>query len=323
MTETKQSDFHESKPQPIFFISHGGPTFADKNDKVGSNVGAWNKTKQIGDYIKNELKPDYIIVVSAHWQSDAPNVIEVSVPGPGEASYTKNGIKSHKLRPDENALIYDFYGFPQQFYDSQFHTVANSALADGIVKTIEESDLFKAKTRERGIDHGVFVPFKIAFADTEVPNSKELDVDVPVIQVSLAGTPDIETHFRLGQVLSKYRDQNCLVVFSGASVHNLKDLRSPGPNETYGYAAPFNRLLTNILTHEDPSRILQQFTKIPESPELNRIYVGAHPTNEHLLPAVVAAGASRGDQCKLLYTDLVASLGWNLYGWGLTESSGF
>lgn len=321
MTQTEQFEFHKSKPQPIFFLSHGGPTFADKHDKVGSNVGAWNKTRQIGNYIKNELKPDYIIVVSAHWQSDAPNTIEVSIPGPGEKNYTKNDTKSRKLRPDENALIYDFYNFPQKFYDSQFHTVTNRALADDIVKTIGESGFFKAKTRERGIDHGVFVPFKIAFADTEVADSEELDVDVPVIQVSLAANSDIETHFRLGQALSKYRDQNGLVVLSGASVHNLKDLRSPGPGESYEYAAPFNHLLTDILTHEDSSAVLPKLIKIPETPELNKIYVGAHPTNEHFLPAVIGAGVSRGDKCKLLYSDLIASLGWNLYGWGLTENS--
>lgn len=322
MTQTERFNFKRSEPQPLFFLSHGGPTFADKRDKVGSNLGAWNKTKQIGNYIKNELKPDFIIVVSAHWQSDAPNSIEVSIPGPGEENYVKNDTRSNRIRPDENALIYDFYHFPQQFYESQFHTISNKALAEDIVHTIKESSFFDAKIQERGVDHGVFVPLKIAFADTDVQDSKTLDVDVPVIQVSLAGTPDIETHFKLGQVLSKYRDQNGLLILSGASVHNLKDLRTPKPNETYDYAQPFNDVLTDVLTTTDHSKILQEFQKIPDTPELNEIYVAAHPTNEHFLPAVIGAAASRGDNCKLLYTDLVASLGWNLYGWGLPEDSG-
>ena len=33
------------------------------------NKGAWNTVKKIGNNIKKNWKPDYIIVISAHWQS--------------------------------------------------------------------------------------------------------------------------------------------------------------------------------------------------------------------------------------------------------------
>lgn len=321
MPESEHFIFRKSeKPLPIFFLSHGGPTFADKHDKFGSNLGAWNKTKQIGDYIKNELKPDFIIVVSAHWQTNAPDEIEVSLPGIGEAWYTQNDVRSKKLRPDENALIYDFYGFPKRFYESQFHTIPNRFIADDIVKTLKASDWFQAKTQERGIDHGVFVPMKVAFADTKVQDSHKLDVDVPLIQVSMAGTPDIEIHYRLGEALSRYRDYNGLLLFSGMSVHNLRDMNiaMAMDNEPLPYAKPFNDLLTRILTSTDHSKRMDELKQIPRTPELNKLYRAAHPTNEHFLPAVVAAGASRGDDCKLLYSDASGSLGWNLYRWGST-----
>jgi aromatic ring-opening dioxygenase catalytic subunit (LigB family) len=321
MPEADHFVFNKSdKPLPVFFFSHGGPTFADKNDKLGSNLGAWNTTNKIGNYIKNKLKPDFIIVVSAHWQTNNPDEIEVSIPGEGEAWYTQNDIVSKKIRPDENALIYDFYGFPKKFYDSQFHTISNNFIANDIVKTLKESDWFQAKVQQRGIDHGAFVPMKVAFGNTEVLDSGKLDVDVPVIQVSLAGTSDIAIHYKLGEILSKYRDLNGTIIFSGMSVHNLRDLGKAmaNNNKPLEYVKPFNKILTDILTNPDKEQVFNQLKQLPNNPEWAKHYKGAHPTNEHLLPAIVAAGAARGDECKLLYDGASGSLGWNLYRWGTT-----
>ncbi|KAG0688701.1 hypothetical protein C6P40_000615 [Pichia californica] len=318
--------FNQSKkPLPIFFLSHGGPTFADKNDKFGSNLGAWNKTKEIGNYIKNTLKPDFIIVVSAHWQTEVPDEIEISIPGIGESWYHHNDVKSKKLRSDENSLIYDFYGFPEKYYKTQFHTVSNKFIANDIVKTLKDSDWFQAKTQERGIDHGVFVPMRVALSDdVEILDTNKLDLEIPLIQVSLAGTPDIEIHYRLGEALSRYRDLNGMIIFSGMSVHNLRDLgiAFSNDNKPMPYGKPFNDLLTKILTNKDSSKILDEFKQMTRIPEQNKLYRSSHPTNEHFLPLVVAAGASRGDECKLLYSDVSGSLGWNLYRWGSTDQEG-
>lgn len=318
MPEYEHFSFKKSeKPLPIFFLSHGGPTFADKHDKMGSDLGAWNTTRSIGNYLKNVVKPDFLIVVSAHWQTNQPDEINVSIPGKGEPWYTQNCV-SKKIRPDENALVYDFYGFPQKFYDSQFHTVPNKVIADDIVKSLKESDWFQAKTQERGIDHGAFVPLKVALGNVDVLDSGKLDVDIPLIQVSLAGTPDIEIHWKLGEVLAKYRDLNGAVIFSGMSVHNLRDLgrAMSQNNKPLEYNKPFNELLTKILTNPNKSEVLEELKQLPRKPEYSKLYRAAHPTNEHLLPAIVGAGAARGDECKLLYTSSTGSLGWNLYSWG-------
>lgn len=318
MTDTEHFIFNESKKLPIFFFSHGGPTFADRDDKMGSNAGAWDATKKIGTYIKKTLNPDYIIVVSAHWQTKGPDEIEISVPGMGEAFYTENGIKSKKIAPHENALVYDFYGFPKKFYESQFHTYYNNAIAKDIVQTLKKSDWFQAKTTERGVDHGVFVPMKVAFGNPDVPDSKDWDIDVPVIQVSLAGTPDIEIHYRLGEALSKYRSLNGAIIFSGMSVHNLRDLgiAMSQNNKPLEYVKPFNTILTNILTKTEKAKLMEELKQLPRKSEYKELYHRSHPTNEHLLPAIVGAGAAMGDECKEIYSSSSGSLGWNLYGWG-------
>ncbi|VEU23098.1 DEKNAAC104118 [Brettanomyces naardenensis] len=304
-------------PLPIFFLSHGGPTLADRNDKFGSNEGAWDKTREVGNYIKNVVKPDFIIYVSAHWQSDFPDKVEVAIPGPKENRFMESNTVSHKLSPDENALIYDFYGFPARHYRNQFHTLANKAIADDIVATVSDSNYFVAQTTERGIDHGCWVPLRVAFGDTEAEDTKKLDIDIPVIQVSLTGTDDINIHYKLGQALAKYRDLNGCLIFSGMSVHNLRDMGKAmnSGKKALDYVDPFNKILTGILT--GPSdEVLPKLMKLPQKEEWRTLYRLSHPTNEHFLPVVVGAGASRGDQCKEIYNDAALSLGWGSYIWG-------
>lgn len=310
-------------PLPMFFFSHGGPTFADKNDKYGSNLGAWNKTREVGKYIKNTLKPDFIICVSAHWQSDFPNKVEIAIPGPKENHFMESGTTSHRITPDENTLIYDFYNFPAVHYRNQFHTLANRAIAKDIAKTFSESNFFEAETRERGIDHGCWVPLRVAFGNTQVEDTKQLDVECPVIQVSLAGTDDIEIHYKLGQVLNKYRDLNGCIILSGMSVHSLRDMgraiQSGKP--ALDYVSPFNSLITKILTGPS-TEVLSQLKQLPNKEGWRTLYRLSHPTNEHFLPMVVGAGAAKGDECKELYNAADLSLGWNIYRWGKTGKKG-
>lgn len=303
-------------PLPIFFFSHGGPTFCVRDDKFGGDAGAWDTTKAAGQYIRDVLKPDYIICVSAHWQAEFPDTIEVSVPGPKENRFMESSTKSKKVCDDENALIYDFYNFPQVFYDTQFHTLANKAIANDIAETISDSKYFMASTRERGIDHGVWVPLRVAFGDCDTVDTKKIDLDIPLIQVSLAGTDDIEIHYRLGEALQKYRDLNGVLIFSGMSVHNLRDMQRAfmTGKKAMGYVEPFNKILTQILTSA-PETVLPQLKELPNKEEWRRYYRLSHPTNEHFLPVAVAAGAANMNTCREVYTDSKGSLGWNIYRW--------
>lgn len=56
----------------------------------------------------------------------------------------------------------------------------------------------KAKRVERGVDHGIWVPFKVMF-----PPGKPLEV--PVIQVSTIHGYDLESQIRLGEAIKSLR----------------------------------------------------------------------------------------------------------------------
>ncbi|CUM64189.1 uncharacterized protein PRCAT00001783001 [Priceomyces carsonii] len=302
-------------PFPTFFLSHGGPTFMYEDDEFG-NKGAWNITRTLGQTIKNKWKPDYIIVVSAHWQSSGRNSVEIAVPSDGE---------------DQNALIYDFYGFPDYMYKEKFRTKCSKFLANDVKEHLKAGG-FHTTLSKRGIDHGVWVPLKVAFSEDSSVKEPEainkLDLpDTSLIQVSLTYTDDFETNFRLGELLSNYTNNllwdekrgkylKGLIICSGMSVHNLRDLGIAflKPGHVMPYVRPFNSILTETL-YNSPNVLagLQELRR-----KHNSLMFQAHPTLEHFLPIVVASGIHNecGGSIKELYTDSQASLGWNIYQFG-------
>lgn len=271
---------------PAFFLSHGGPTFMYKG-QMGSDIGAYDNTKQIGKYIVETLRPEFILCVSAHWQSgNGANAVEVAIPSKAD---------------DENPLIYDFYGFPKHMYQEKFATKASTTLANEIVHHLKESG-FQAKTTIRGIDHGVWVPFKVAFGDS---------LDIPLLQVSLPGSESIESNIMLGKALRRFR-QNGAVVFSGMSVHNLRDMMINGFDRPLPYAKPFNQQLKAALMKSNSDDRIESLQKLMQGP----LFRQAHPTPEHFLPLVAGVGSSFHEDIHEIYSGETGSLGWSIYRYG-------
>lgn len=293
-------------PYPSYFFSHGGPTFIYEDDPM-CDAGAFKTTRGIGNHIKNDLKPDYIVVVSAHWQSSGENRVDIGVPD------KPNGA---------NEVIYDFYGFPKQLYQEKFVLKSSSFVANKLQAEFQRKG-FTSNLVKRGIDHGVWVPFRVAFLDK---NSSSVDLlDIPLVQVSLTSRDeDFDTHYKLGKVLSHFRENPIydeankkelrgLVIFSGMSVHNLPDLRYAW-GSVRKYAKDFNGLLRKILVNDDKTLDRLESLKTQHKSLLYQ----AHPTLEHFVPLVAACGvvAEKEEPITELYNNEMASAGWGIYQFG-------
>lgn len=64
-------------------------------------------------------------------------------------------------------------------------------------------------SKNRGYDHGVFIPLMILYPDA----------NIPVIQISLLKSLDPQKHFEMGKALRKLKKDGFLILGSGASVH--------------------------------------------------------------------------------------------------------
>ncbi len=244
--------------------------------------------QRIGKEITEQVKPSAVVVFSAHWQAERPNTIEVNV-------------------SEEEPLLYDFYGFPRHYYSEKFPNKGSASLAKRVMEVLGENGI-KTQPVERGLDHGVFVPFKVMF------DPKTNPLTVPIVQVSLFDDDrDAAAHIKLGRAVQKLREENVLIIASGMSVHNLRHLMmTMGTGKTMPYAASFDAALKDAAETKPGEHRDEVMVDLLSRPDARQ----AHPTFEHLLPIHVAVGASGDDQGKQLWTLAEGSMAWAQYRFG-------
>ncbi len=239
----------------------------------------------IGREITQKIKPKAIVVFSAHWQA-GQNEIQVNA-------------------AEKTDLIYDFYGFPAHYYKAQFPHRGSPSLASNVVNLLRDAGV-NAKPVKRGLDHGVWASFSILF------NPKTNPVDVPIVQVSLFDSEDSDQHYRLGQAVSKLREQGVQIIVSGMAVHNLRDLFSSRSSvEPLPYTISFDKALKEAAETPVGERQEQLGDLLKRHDARN-----AHPSFEHLLPIHVGAGAAGEDVGKQIWTFPEGSMSWGMYRFG-------
>ncbi|KAI4105266.1 MAG: hypothetical protein L6R37_002814 [Teloschistes peruensis] len=244
---------------------------------------AYSKLRDIGREIAEHVKPRAVVVFSAHWQAAHKGEIEVNVAEEGE-------------------LIYDFYGFPKRYYEEEFPNKGSEGVANEVIEALRAAEI-GVRPVKRGLDHGVWSSFKVAFDPAENP------LDVPIVQASLFASEDPHQHYRLGQAVSKLRSQNIQIIVSGMAVHNLRDM-SRG-SQTLPYTASFDEALKQAV-ESPPDKREKLMADLLERPDARQ----AHPHFDHLLPIHVGAGAAGDDEGKRLWTLAEGSMSWAQFRFG-------
>ncbi|KAI1748803.1 Extradiol ring-cleavage dioxygenase, class III enzyme, subunit B [Xylaria castorea] len=269
-----------SKKAPVYFVSHGGPsTMFDTKHPV------FPVLQKIGQEITQKVKPKAIVVFSAHWEG-GPSHIEVNT-----------AVKTN--------LIYDYYGFPPEYYEVKYPNKGDSELASRIIGLLQDAGI-EAEGTKRELDHGVYVGFSVAF------NPEKNPLNIPIVQVSQYKSPDVDQHYRLGQAVAALRDENIVIVGAGMSVHNLRDMRfafgSPRP---LPYVVSFDEALKPAM-EAPPSERQARLAEVAKRPDARQ----AHPHFDHLMPAYITAGAAGEDAGKQIWTYHEGSMGWAMYRFG-------
>lgn len=203
-------------------------------------------------------RPSAVLAISAHWYVDGTFI-------------TGN---------EQPETIHDFGGFPKPLYEVQYPAPGQVGLARHIRRLIGEEQ--SALNTEWGIDHGSWSVLRWMFPEA----------DVPVIQLSIDRRLAPQAHFDIGQSLAELRNDGVLIVASGNVVHNLKDAfgrKRAGNTETPPWAARFDESVKQAILAGDVPRLL---SLVPETDD-GRF---AHPTPDHWLPLIYAAGAASGSE---------------------------
>jgi len=247
---------------PVYFVSHGGgpwPFMPEARPAYAALTASFEEMpRQIG------RKPAAILMISAHWEARGGFLI------------------MDNPRPP---MVYDYYGFPEHTYTIQYPAPGSPELARRVAELLKQAGLPHAFDHERGFDHGAFVPLSLIYPDA----------DVPVVQLSLETHLDPQLHIELGRALAPLRDENVLIIGSGLSYHNLREIRSIGAVPS----AQFDAWLQQAIVQGPVDQRLEQLRHWEKAPAARR----AHPREEHLLPLMVAAGAAEQDPASCVYHD--------------------
>ncbi|MDI1328641.1 MAG: class III extradiol ring-cleavage dioxygenase [Pseudomonas sp.] len=250
---------------PSLYISHGSPMLALEPGASGPALAR----------LAAEMpKPEAIVIVSAHWESN-------------------DLLVSGNPRPE---TWHDFGGFPKALFEVQYPAPGNPQLAGEVVELLQADNLPARIDTKRPFDHGVWVPLSLMYPQA----------DIPVVQVSLPtrGGPALQT--RVGHALASLREHGVLLIGSGSITHNLRELDwHAGPESVEPWARTFRDWMIEKLAANDEAALHDYRQQAPNA-------VRNHPSDEHLLPLYFARGA--GGEFSVAHQGFtMGALGMDIY----------
>lgn len=253
--------------QPTYFIPHGGGPCFFMDDPLGVWTGMANFLAGFPAGLPE--RPEAILVISGHWETEGFSLTGAAQP----------------------PLIYDYYNFPPHTYQLRYDVPGAPALAGKAAALLTDAGLDARVDKERGLDHGVFVPLKVAFPEASVP----------IVEMSVERGFDPALHLSAGRALAPLRDEGVLILGSGMSFHNM---RAYGDTRSTPGSQVFDAWLQESVGLDGPNRVAR-LTRWDSAPQARF----AHPSGreEHLLPLMVAAGAAEAAGTPVYSEEVMAT----------------
>ncbi len=243
-----------SPSMPVLFLGHGSPMNAIEDNPWRSAWAAMGR-----EILARAESPQLILCISAHWLT--------------RGDWQITGMAQPRT-------IHDFGGFPQTLFDQQYPAPGAPAVALKMAQELKSpvsGSALRVDVSEWGLDHGTWSVLKPMFPKA----------DIPVLQLSMDSSRPPAEHYALGRQLQSLRQRGVLIVGSGNIVHNLRAVqRDTAPHVAYDWAREFDERVQ--------AQIKQgQLDALQNFQALGAVAKQAHPTPEHYLPLLYAAGAAR------------------------------
>lgn len=245
----------DTRTLPPVFLSHGSPMTALEPREAG----AW--WRQLGEHLAARgTRPTAVLVVSAH-------------------SLTREPVL---LAAPQHEAVHDFGGFDPRLYEMRYDAPGAPALAERVAGLVRGAGLPLHVVAQGGLDHGIWVPLREVFPAA----------DVPVLPLAWPPGWTPAQLFALGQALAPVVDDGVWVVGSGSITHNLRrvfagGLRGREDAPATPQSTAFRDWFAERGAAADWTALLGWRQAAPHGADM-------HPTDEHLLPFFVAAGAAAG-----------------------------
>lgn len=196
---------------PVLFIGHGSPMNAIEETPF---TAAWRNVAL------TIPRPEAILSVSAHWETDGSMVTAMKSP----------------------RTIHDFYGFPEELFSVEYPAPGAPKLADRVVELLKDNEV--RADESWGLDHGTWSVLRRMYPEA----------DIPVMQLSLDRQKSPREHVALAKQLLPLRDEGVLIIGSGNIVHNLPLMRWHD-DSPYPWASEFDAVATGLIREGDIDRL--------------------------------------------------------------------
>lgn len=263
--------------QPVVFLPHGGGPWPFVEVPFGTRA----ENEALRAYLESvshvpKTPPKAVLVVSAHWEEAVPTLMTAAKP----------------------PLLFDYYGFPPESYRLTWPSPGAPELAPRVQALLEGAGFKTATDATRGFDHGTFVPLKLAWPTPTLPT----------LQLSLKTGLDPAEHLAMGRALAPLRDEGVFIIGSGMTFHNMRGFMNP---QARPVSEAFDTWLQQTLQKPQAERDagLERWAQAPSARQ-------SHPREEHLLPAMVCAGAALNDLGRVGYAGGYAGIVLSAYHFG-------
>lgn len=266
---------------PPVFLSHGSPmTALDPRE-----AGLW--WRQLGERLAAEGRlPRAVIIASAH-------------------SLTREPVL---MAAPRHTTVHDFGGFDPRLYEMRYDAPGAPELAERSAALIRATGLPVHVLPEGGLDHGIWIPLREILPGAAVP------------VLPLAWPPHWTARqlFELGRALAPLVEEGVWIIGSGSITHNLRRVFAGGlKGREDAPATPestaFRDWFATRGAAADWDALLDWHEQAPHGASM-------HPSDEHLLPFFVPAGAAAAaglPVAQRLHASLTfGELGMDAYAFG-------
>lgn len=249
----------QGSKMPVLFTSHGSPMDIPRSKEERP---FWNALFELGTDLQNNFEVKAVLVVSAHWCSRGTFV---------------------NISPEQKQ-IYDYYGFPDEYYKVKYQAKGAPEMAHEVKKIVPSV----AETTDWGLDHGAWPMLMHLFPDA----------NIPVFQMSIDYYAKPDYHFELGKQLKALREKGVLIIGSGSLIHNLQlagQKIMKNDFTPYGWEAEYDAWIKKQIDERNFANIINYTS----SHKLGSL---AAPTPDHFVPVLYSLGLmDNKDELKYFY----------------------
>jgi 4,5-DOPA dioxygenase extradiol len=263
---------------PPLYISHGSPMTALEPREAGAFM------QRLGPGIRQRFgTPKAVLAISAHSLTREPVLLAAA----------------------RHAAVYDFGGFPDELYTLRYDAPGAPDLAPRVHALLDAAGIKSLISPEGGLDHGIWTPLRYMFPDA----------DIPVLPLAWPPRTSAASLMALGEALAPLAEEGILIMGSGSITHNLRRVFAGGRLNADQPPTPESSAFREWFVQRSAARDWAALSNYRhEAPHA----VLMHPTDEHLLPWYVAAGAGGRAATPLRIHDSLTfgDLGMDAYAFG-------